>query len=171
MEKRKFWVFQRGDPKEETILRLDGPIAKESWFGDEVTPALFLSELESHPGDMTVWINSPGGDVFAASQIYTMLMFLTKSSIDKLRTSRIRAGAFRFPWHKTPPAIKKPAATPQVSIFFPSLIVSGSFVTFQFQIVSTRLKHSHLEKDLHKPGPVLPFAQDSQSPFALNDRG
>ena len=74
MEKRKFWVFQRGDPKEETILRLDGPIAKESWFGDEVTPALFLSELESHPGDMTVWINSPGGDVFAASQIYTMLM-------------------------------------------------------------------------------------------------
>ena len=75
MEKRKFWVFQRGDPeKGETVLRLDGPIAKESWFGDEVTPALFLSELERHPGDLTVWINSPGGDVFAASQIYTMLM-------------------------------------------------------------------------------------------------
>ncbi len=74
MRKRKFWLLQRGDPPEETILRLDGPIAKESWFGDEVTPALFLSELENHPGDLTVWINSPGGDVFAASQIYTMLM-------------------------------------------------------------------------------------------------
>jgi hypothetical protein len=109
--------------------------------------------------------------ILFVSPVFLLLMFLTKSSIDKLRTSRIRAGAFRFPWHKTPPAIKKPAATPQVSIFFPSLIVSGSFVTFQFQIVSTRLKHSHLEKDLHKPGPVLPFAQDSQSPFALNDRG
>lgn len=75
MEERKFWAFREGDPDgKEMILRLDGPIAKESWFGDEVTPALFLSELEKYPGDLTVWINSPGGDVFAASQIYTMLM-------------------------------------------------------------------------------------------------
>lgn len=69
----KFWSFIE-TPEEETVLRLDGPIAEESWYGDEVTPALFLSELQKHPGDLTVWINSPGGDVFAASQIYTMLM-------------------------------------------------------------------------------------------------
>ena len=69
----KFWSFHE-TLEEETVLRLDGPIAEESWYGDEVTPALFLSELEEHPGDLTVWINSPGGDVFAASRIYTMLM-------------------------------------------------------------------------------------------------
>lgn len=74
MNKRKFWKFLNDIPDEETVLRLDGPIANESWFGDEVMPALFLSELNAHPGDLTVWINSPGGDVFAASQIYTMLM-------------------------------------------------------------------------------------------------
>lgn len=74
MKKRKFWKFLNSLPGEKTVLRLDGPIAEESWFGDEITPALFLSELEKHPGDLTVWINSPGGDVFAASQIYTMLM-------------------------------------------------------------------------------------------------
>ena len=35
---------------------------------------MFKSELESGDGDITVWINSPGGDVFAAAQIYNMLM-------------------------------------------------------------------------------------------------
>ena len=34
---------------------------------------MFRSELQKHSGDVTVFINSPGGDVFAASQIYTML--------------------------------------------------------------------------------------------------
>lgn len=68
----KFWAFeQQGD---ERVLRLDGAIAEESWWGDEVTPAAFRAELNKHPGDLTVWINSPGGDVIAGSQIYTMLM-------------------------------------------------------------------------------------------------
>jgi ATP-dependent Clp protease protease subunit len=49
-------------------------IAEESWFGDEVTPKQFKSELTNESGDVTIWINSPGGDVFAASQIYNMLM-------------------------------------------------------------------------------------------------
>lgn len=75
MKKSKFWNWVRNeDPEEQAVLRLNGTIAEESWFGDEVTPALFKSELDQHPGDITVWINSPGGDVFAASQIYTMLM-------------------------------------------------------------------------------------------------
>ena len=70
MKKSKFWNWVRNEgPEEQAVLRLNGTIAEESWFGDEVTPALFLSELESHPGDLTVWINSPGGDVFAAAEI------------------------------------------------------------------------------------------------------
>ena len=55
-------------------LVLNGQISDETWFGDEVTPGLFRDELQSCEGDITVWINSPGGDVFAAAQIYNMLM-------------------------------------------------------------------------------------------------
>ena len=38
-----------------------------------MTPAAFRDELEAEEGDVTVWINSPGGNVFAAAEIYTML--------------------------------------------------------------------------------------------------
>ena len=67
------WVKNEDEPAEPAELRLNGAIAEESWLEDDVTPAQFRAELEAHPGDVTVWINSPGGCVFAASQIYTML--------------------------------------------------------------------------------------------------
>lgn len=38
-----------------------------------MTPQLFKDELNSGDGDITVWINSPGGDCVAAAQIYNML--------------------------------------------------------------------------------------------------
>lgn len=34
---------------------------------------MFRDELAKVSGNLTVWLNSPGGDVFAASQIYSML--------------------------------------------------------------------------------------------------
>lgn len=55
-------------------LRIEGAIAEESWIDDEITPKQFKSELISQTGDITVFINSPGGDVFAAAQIYNMLI-------------------------------------------------------------------------------------------------
>ena len=58
----------------ERTLFLNGTIAEESWFDDDVTPKLFKDELLSGSGDITVWINSPGGDCVAAAQIYNMLM-------------------------------------------------------------------------------------------------
>lgn len=58
----------------ERILFLNGTIAEESWFDDDVTPQLFKEELNAGGGDITVWINSPGGDCIAAAQIYNMLM-------------------------------------------------------------------------------------------------
>ena len=73
MNKRKFWDWIEND-NNERILRIDGVIAEESWINDEITPKQFKSELMSGSGDITLWINSPGGDVFAASQIYNMLM-------------------------------------------------------------------------------------------------
>lgn len=56
------------------MLFLNGTIAEESWFDDEVTPELFREELNAGQGNITVWINSPGGDCVAAAQIYNMLM-------------------------------------------------------------------------------------------------
>ena len=72
MNKRKFWNWSENE--DERILRIDGVIAEEPWIDDEITPKQFKSELMSGSGDITLWINSPGGDVFAASQIYNMLM-------------------------------------------------------------------------------------------------
>ena len=75
----KFWKWTTNkapDPEvaeTERTLFLNGTIAEESWFDDDVTPALFKSELDGGAGDITVWINSPGGDCFAAAQIYNML--------------------------------------------------------------------------------------------------
>ena len=58
----------------ERTLFLNGTIAEESWFDDDITPQLFKEELMAGSGDITVWINSPGGDCVAAAQIYNMLM-------------------------------------------------------------------------------------------------
>lgn len=72
--KRKFWNWVKNEAEEERTLVLNGQISDETWFGDEVTPKLFQKELDAGTGNITVWINSPGGDVFAAVQIYNMLM-------------------------------------------------------------------------------------------------
>ena len=72
---KKFWNWIRDETVPDArILRLEGAIAEESWFDDEVTPAAFKAELTSGSGPITVWINSPGGDCVAAAQIYNMLM-------------------------------------------------------------------------------------------------
>ena len=73
--KRKFWnwVKNEGELESTRTLFLNGEISDETWYGDEVTPQLFKDELNTDSGDITVWINSPGGDVFAAAQIYNML--------------------------------------------------------------------------------------------------
>ena len=70
--KRKFWNWVSNEAGR--TLFLNGEISDETWYGDEVTPKIFKDELNSCTGDITVWINSPGGDVFSAAQIYNMLM-------------------------------------------------------------------------------------------------
>ncbi len=70
---KKFWNWIKNEDDSRTLY-LEGAIAEETWFGDEVTPKQFKNELVNGTGDITIWINSPGGDVFAASQIYNMLM-------------------------------------------------------------------------------------------------
>ena len=70
---RHFWNWVRNDDESRTLY-LDGVIAEESWFSDDITPAMFKEELFAGNGPITIHLNSPGGDCIAASQIYTMLM-------------------------------------------------------------------------------------------------
>lgn len=76
----KFWNWTNrtvknaaGEETEERVLELYGTIAEGSWFDDEISPKMFKDELNSGKGDISVWINSPGGDCIAAAQIYNML--------------------------------------------------------------------------------------------------
>ncbi|KZL93965.1 head maturation protease, ClpP-related [Clostridium magnum] len=79
--KLPFWNFAKNEENEEEIeLRIDGDIAMDDdfWsmlFGIEnVTPKGFMADLSQYKGkDINVWINSYGGDVYAASRIYTAL--------------------------------------------------------------------------------------------------
>ena len=76
---KKFWKWRNqadGEP-EARVLELYGTIASESWFDDDVTPQMFKDELFAEEGDVVIFLNSPGGDCIAASQIYTMLMEYT----------------------------------------------------------------------------------------------
>ena len=73
---KKFWNWtnQTDNPKENgRTLFLNGTIADESWYDDDVTPQLFKDDLYADSGDVIVWLNSPGGDCVAAAQIYNML--------------------------------------------------------------------------------------------------
>ena len=73
---KKFWNWKNQTQEEvvERVLEIDGTIADESWFDDDITPKMFKDELYSGTGPITIWLNSPGGDCIAASQIYSMLV-------------------------------------------------------------------------------------------------
>jgi len=71
---KKFWNWVKDEDTGIRTLYLDGVIAEESWFDDDVTPKAFKTDLNAGEGDIVIWLNSPGGDCIAASQIYSMLM-------------------------------------------------------------------------------------------------
>ena len=71
--KKIFWDWVRNEDGTR-VLTIDGVIAEESWFDEDVTPKLFREQLNAGMGDIVIWVNSPGGDCVAASQIYSMLM-------------------------------------------------------------------------------------------------
>ncbi len=71
----KFWDFVKNDNDNTAELTVYGPIASTSWWEDEVTPTQFSNDLKSlgDVSEITVRINSGGGDVFAANAIQNML--------------------------------------------------------------------------------------------------
>lgn len=72
----KFWNWTKNEETGERTLRLDGMIIDEDWLADFFggkTAKKFREELNSGEGDISVWINSEGGDCQAGAQIYNML--------------------------------------------------------------------------------------------------
>ena len=80
----KFWNFKnaaKANEPENIELRIDGDIVDNEmawiyeWFGiDCITPNSFRNELKKYSGkDITVWIDSCGGSVFAGAGIYNAL--------------------------------------------------------------------------------------------------
>ena len=69
---KKFWDWIHDDSGGR-VLRLEGPIDEDDLWGDAITPKAFRDDLMAEEGDITIWINSPGGSVWAAAQIYTMI--------------------------------------------------------------------------------------------------
>ena len=73
----EFWKF-KNNADDEAELLLYGEISDASWYGDEVTPKKFADDLAACGGkNLTVRVNSPGGDVFAAQAIYNQLKAYT----------------------------------------------------------------------------------------------
>jgi ATP-dependent Clp protease protease subunit len=71
---KKFWKFQAKEDKTGELL-LYGEISSVSWYGDEVTPKEFKKDLDAL-GDidiLNIYVNSPGGDVFAAQAMVNIL--------------------------------------------------------------------------------------------------
>ncbi len=71
---KKFWKLKALDEKTGE-LTLYGEISNETWWGDEVTPKEFKSDLDDlgNIDTLNIYINSPGGDVFAGQAIHSML--------------------------------------------------------------------------------------------------
>ncbi|MDQ0414227.1 head maturation protease, ClpP-related [Mesobacillus stamsii] len=80
-----FWKFIKnqatGDTPESVELRIEGDIVDDGdlwlyeWFGEPATaPNAFKDQLKEFSGqDLTVWIDSYGGSVFAGASIYNAL--------------------------------------------------------------------------------------------------
>ena len=73
----EFWKFKNSADDAAELL-LYGEISDASWYGDEVTPKKLADDRAACAGkDLTVRVNSPGGDVFAAQAIYNQLKAYT----------------------------------------------------------------------------------------------
>ncbi len=75
-----FWSWKNAieggtEDSGEPEMELYGYISEFSWFDDDITPKMFKKDLLTYGqgGPITIKLNSPGGDVIAASLISTMI--------------------------------------------------------------------------------------------------
>ncbi len=111
MKNKRFWDWARDS--DERVLYFDGEISEETWWGDEITPRLFRDELFAGEGDITVWLNSPGGDCVAASQIYAMLMDYRGNVTVKIDGIAASAARYRHGRHFGADGAHRPDDDPQ----------------------------------------------------------
>ena len=73
---KHFWNFQDSAGGDAADLYIYGPIvSSSSWWDDSIDAVQFSEDLKALGGkDVTVHINSPGGDVFAAHAIHNQLI-------------------------------------------------------------------------------------------------
>ena len=72
MPDTKFWSLKKGEDATDIYIMTE--IANvESWWFDVETPRMFKADLAGVRGELRVWLDSPGGDVFAGTAIYDML--------------------------------------------------------------------------------------------------
>lgn len=62
---KKFWKWNNAVEGKGSELIIEGVVSDMTRFGDEVTPKELRDELAKQSGDITVSLNSGGGDVFA----------------------------------------------------------------------------------------------------------
>jgi len=89
-----FWSFQNNSNSSGRNLWILTEIAaRESWWSDVLTPKRFIRDLNSSSGDLTVWIDSPGGDAFAGAAIYEALRSYSTSGRGKVYVNIIGLAA------------------------------------------------------------------------------
>ena len=76
---KKFYNLIPGQPGEESRLYIDGEIVSgysgdDWWTDDRQTGAFEFRQELAQCGPVTVYINSPGGDVFAGAAMYSALL-------------------------------------------------------------------------------------------------
>ena len=70
----KFWKIKNEAESQDVELYLYGQIAEESWRENDKSAKEFADDLAACGGkNITLRINSPGGDIFAAQAIYNVL--------------------------------------------------------------------------------------------------
>ena len=80
MKSQVFWNWVRDETEPESrTLYLNGVIAEESWFSDEVTPAAFKADLTSGSGPITVWINSVAACRWSGRRLSTSVIALARA--------------------------------------------------------------------------------------------
>ena len=69
-----FWKFTAKAERTGELM-LYGEISSVSWWGDEVTPKQFREDLDAlgELDRLDIYVNSPGGDVFAGFSIYNII--------------------------------------------------------------------------------------------------
>ncbi|MCL9637727.1 Clp protease ClpP [Bacillus zanthoxyli] len=99
----KFWSFVKNEASPESVdLRIDGEIVSDSdvwfyeWFGEPATsPNAFRNELSQYEGkNINLWIDSFGGDVYAAGGIYNALKNHKGKITAKIDSKAMSAASF-----------------------------------------------------------------------------